>query len=168
MKGALVGFGKIAESTHLPALAQAGLEVVAVVDAVAERREAAAAAIAGARVSDSLAAILGDVQFVDICTPPHLHFESDMMAADAGVHVLCEKPLVLVREHAQALREIAEQRGVVITCMHNWTQAPILVRARELARELGPVKQMELVTLRTQPAGVAGDIENWRIDPQKA
>src|SRR5262249_46811535 len=36
------------------------------------------------------------------------------------------------------------------------------------ARELGPVREMELVTLRTQPAGVAGDTANWRIDPAKA
>ena len=168
MKGALVGFGKIAESTHLPALAEAGLEIAAIVDAVPERREAAAKAVPQARVTDTLASVLGDVQFVDICTPPHLHFEAAVMAADAGVHVLCEKPLVLRREHAQVLRDLAKQRNVVITCMHNWTQAPILVRARELAQELAPVRAMSLTTLRTQPAAVAGDTANWRIDPEKS
>jgi predicted dehydrogenase len=170
LRGALVGFGKIAESTHLPALAQAGLELVAIVEAVPARRDAARAALPNARIYESMSELLGAerLDFVDICTPPHLHFEAACAAAAAGLHVLCEKPLVLRREHGETLRALARARDVVVTCMHNWTQAPILVRARELAHALGPVRAMELVTLRTEPAGVAGDSANWRIDPAKA
>jgi predicted dehydrogenase len=54
--------------------------------------------------------------------------------------------------------------------MHNWTQAPILLRATEEARSgrLGALAEVELVTLRTQPAAAAGDAGNWRIDPARA
>jgi predicted dehydrogenase len=172
LRGALVGFGKIAESTHLPALAQAGLEVVAICDAVAERRQAAAALIPGARIYEDLAPLLARerLDFVDVCTPPHLHFEAARTAAGAGLHVLLEKPLVLERAHAAELARLAAQHDLVVGCMHNWTQAPILAAARELVRagRIGALRRMELETLRTQPAAVAGDTGNWRIDPARA
>jgi predicted dehydrogenase len=172
VRAALVGFGKIAESTHLPALAQCGVEVVAIAEAAPARREQAARVLPTARVYPELASLLADepVDLVDICTPPHLHFAAAAAAAEAGRDVLCEKPLVLRMDDAMALARLAKARAVTIACMHNWTQAPILVRARELVAQgaIGRLRRVELETLRTQPAAVATDSGNWRIDRDKA
>lgn len=173
LRGAVIGFGKIAESTHVPALAAAGLEVVAVAEAVPARREAAARALPGVRVVADLEALLaggGRLDFVDVCTPPHLHFAAAQAAAGAGLHVLCEKPLVTRSADGAALATLAERQAVVVACVHNWTQAPILVRAREIVHSgaLGELREMDLETLRTQPAAVATDAGNWRIDPERA
>ena len=48
------------------------------------------------RVVTDLAELLrmDDVDVVDICTPPHLHFDQIQQVLDAGKHAICEKPLV--------------------------------------------------------------------------
>jgi predicted dehydrogenase len=170
LRGAIVGFGHIAETTHLPALAGLGLEVVAVAEAQPARREAAERALPGKRVAMSLEQVLEyeRLDFVDVCTPPHLHVPIARVALAAGAHVLCEKPLALRGEDADELARLAQTRERAVTCVHNWTQAPILMRARELQRGLGRLLEMDLVTLRTQPAAAAGDTGNWRIDKERA
>lgn len=171
-RGAIIGFGKIAESTHVGALTAAGLQVVAVVDSSPERREAAQHALPDAHIYSDVATLLAEqrLDFVDICTPPHLHFAEASAAISANVHVLCEKPLVLTPADGDALARLALAHNVVVACVHNWTHAPILRRARALAAggSLGALRSMDLITLRTQPAAVAGDTHNWRVDPTKA
>jgi predicted dehydrogenase len=75
-RGALIGFGAIAETTHLGALAATGLDVIAVVETSPKRCAAALQALPGVRLYDSVDALLAreQLEFVDICTPPHLHF----------------------------------------------------------------------------------------------
>jgi len=46
------------------------------------------------RTSDFDALLASGVDIVDICTPPHLHFDMAQRALEAGCHVVCEKPLV--------------------------------------------------------------------------
>jgi predicted dehydrogenase len=170
--GAVIGFGKIAESTHLGALASTGLNVVAVVETEPSRCQAALQILPGVRVYGSMAALLTHerLDFVDICTPPHLHFDAICQALKAGVHVLCEKPLVLTPQQGTEVARLAAVHDAVVTCVHNWTQAPILQRAAEHARSgvLGALQRVDLVTLRTQPAAAVGDKGNWRVDPNKA
>ena len=56
---------------------------------------------------------------VDICLPHHLHAEAIIAAAEAGLHVLCEKPLCLTVDEAAAITEVADRTGVTIMCAHN-------------------------------------------------
>jgi predicted dehydrogenase len=52
-----------------------------------------------------------DVDVVDICTPPYLHFEHAMAALQAGKHVICEKPLVSSLAEADALVAMEKTSG---------------------------------------------------------
>ena len=77
-RGGIVNFGFIAEKGHLPAYHRSEqLEIVAVADVCAARREAAARAIPGARIYESDEALIRDgrrdLDFVDITTPPYAH-----------------------------------------------------------------------------------------------
>lgn len=170
--GAVVGFGTIAETTHLGALKAAGMNVVAVVETAEDRRAEALRALPHARMYRDVESLLAHekLDFVDICTPPHAHFEAACLAIEAGVHVLCEKPLVLLPEHAAELARLATLHQTVVGCVHNWTQAPILKRARQLAQDgnFGALQRVNMITVRTKPAAVAGDTSNWRVDPTKA
>lgn len=58
-----------------------------------------------AAVTDDLSEVLGDpeIDLVDICLPPHLHFQTCKDAMTAGKHVICEKPLVTSLADADAL-----------------------------------------------------------------
>jgi predicted dehydrogenase len=62
-------------------------------------------------------AAAGVVDAVDICTPSGLHAEQGLVAAEHGLHVLCEKPLDLRVDRAERLVEAAEGRGLVLSCV---------------------------------------------------
>lgn len=61
-------------------------------------------------VTSNIDAVLADpdIDLVNICLPPHLHFPTAMQAFEVGKHVICEKPLVTSLAHADALIEAAE------------------------------------------------------------
>jgi predicted dehydrogenase len=79
-------------------------EVVAVCDIDAARAQRVADEHNVQRVVTSLAEVcaMDELDVVDICTPPHLHFEQIQLALAAGKHAICEKPLV------GSLREVDE------------------------------------------------------------
>ena len=54
----------------------------------------------------------GRVDVVDVCTPSHLHAEQGIAAAEAGKHVLVEKPIALCMEENRALRDAVATAGV--------------------------------------------------------
>ena len=60
-----------------------------------EERSTPLAEKAGAKSTDSFEEVLdADLDIIDICTPPHLHFDMASAALSTGHHVVCEKPLV--------------------------------------------------------------------------
>src|SRR5579859_6075980 len=98
LRGAIVGFGFIAEGGHLPAYRakRAGgssFEIVAVADTCAARRARAKDLLPGAAVYEDAASLLaaegGRLDFVDIATPPSEHASIAHAAMDRGLHVLC-------------------------------------------------------------------------------
>ena len=173
LRGAFIGFGNVAANGHLPGWqARADAEIVAATDATASRREIFLAACPGGRWFENAEAWLasGGLDFVDICTPPGSHAALILHALGAGLHVLCEKPLVTQAQDALALA--AARGGRVLHTVHNWLEAPICRRISALIVEgaVGPVHNVEWQTLRTQPAvavAVKG-AENWRLDPAMA
>src|SRR5258705_2916859 len=99
LRGAIIGFGKVAEIAHLPVwLARDDVTIVAVAEPDAARRARAAELLPTARLYGDPAALLREaatLDFVDIATPPALHAPLIVAAARAGLHVVCEKPLVV-------------------------------------------------------------------------
>jgi len=168
-RGAIVGYGFIAERGHLPAYAGGDLEIVAVADICAERRRAAAAAIPGVRIYEShrelIAKERSDIEFIDVCTPPYAHAEIAHAGLDAGLHVLCEKPLATKVEDARALLEHAGRAKRVLFPSHNYKHAPVIKAVRQVidAGLIGRIHQVTLSTYRnTHARGVKDWNESWR------
>ncbi|MBV9597729.1 MAG: Gfo/Idh/MocA family oxidoreductase [Chloroflexi bacterium] len=92
-------------------------EVAALCDIDRERAEDAAEEHGVSRIVTDFDEVcrMDDVDVVDICTPPHLHFEQILRVLDAGKHAICEKPLVSsLREVDEVERaEAASKRRVV-------------------------------------------------------
>ena len=65
-----------------------------------------------------------DIDIVDICLPPHLHFSAAKAAMEAGKHVVCEKPLVPSLQQADALLRVAEATGRVLTPVFQYRYGP--------------------------------------------
>lgn len=172
LKGALVGFGKVAEAAHLPAFRDnPGFALEAVVEADPARRQAAAAALPGARVYATLGDMLArerGLDFADVAAPPWLHAPLALEALAAGLHVLCEKPLATTPADLDALAAAARKSGKALVCVHNWKKAPLIARLKELLDQgaAGPVREAHWHVNRTKPAADAGG--GWRLDPARA
>ena len=172
MKGALVGFGRVAETAHLPAFRAGPLFVIeAVVEADPARRHAAQSALPNARLYASLSQMLEaerGLDFADIATPPWLHAALARQCLEAGLHVLCEKPLALSEAELEALSCAAKSADKALLCVHNWKKAPLLAKLKELldAGAVGAPRFVRWEVLRTKPAADAGG--NWRADPGRA
>jgi predicted dehydrogenase len=107
----LVGAGVIARD-HLLALKEVrGGRVVAVAD-VALPRAQELAALVGAEATPDVAALVGKVDAVWICSPPFLHAEHTVAFADAKVHVFCEKPFALELADADRMIAACQRNGV--------------------------------------------------------
>ncbi|MFS0894479.1 Gfo/Idh/MocA family protein [Microbacterium sp. 179-I 3D3 NHS] len=74
----------------------------------------------------------GGLDAVDICLPHHLHADAVIAAADAGLHVLCEKPLCLSAAEAEAIADAVERNGVTVMCAHNQLFLPAVAAAKQL------------------------------------
>ncbi|MCW5849098.1 MAG: Gfo/Idh/MocA family oxidoreductase [Anaerolineae bacterium] len=113
---AVVGLG-IGQS-HLTAYQELPdqYQVVAVCDVNVERGQQVAAQFGGlpllTRFEDVLAR--DEVEVVDLCTPPFLHFEQIQAALAAGKHVACEKPLVGSLREVDALQAASDAAGRVV------------------------------------------------------
>ena len=174
LHGGIIGLGNVAVHGHLPAWRERDdVEIVAVTDARAERQAACAEALPRARWCDSVDALLDDGQldFVDICTPPSSHATLIQRVLRRGLHVLCEKPLVHSAADLAGVASLARKSGRVLHTVHNWHHAPIVRRTAELLREgaVGAVRRAAWHTRRTRPAAAAGqNADNWRVNPALA
>lgn len=150
LRGAIVGCGFVSEF-HLRGWARIPeVEISAFVDPVESRARDRRAKFAPqartyARMEDLLDAEALD--FVDILTPPWLHRRQCMLAAKAGLHIVCQKPLCDRLDDAQRLVEDLRgyRRHFVVHENHRyrpWFQ-DVLRRVRK--GELGSVRYVELV-----------------------
>lgn len=120
---------------------------------------------------DGVEAMLSDetLDFVDICTPPSSHASLIQQALAAGLHVLCEKPLVTKASDTERVVAEVARAGRVVNVVHNWLNAPICRKLSKLIAQgaIGRTRSIRWQTLRTQPA-IAVLMDggtNWRVDP---
>ncbi len=169
---AILGFGRIAEAGHLPGFRRRGWSVAAIAETSRDRREAAVAQIPGVRLHASLQELLSKekhLDFIAIATPAALHAAQTLECLNAGVAVLCEKPLALSPTDARRIRRACARRMRPAWCVHNWSQAPALARLMQIAAsgEIGEVRHVELHALRRAPSAEALP-GSWRLDPALA
>jgi len=128
LRGALLGFGQVAEQAHAPAFAgHPDFSIAAVADESRTRLSAARSVFPNARAYPSLDDLWREekgLDFVDIATPPFLHGPQVLAALKRGWHVLCEKPLTLEPDEFAAIRREASASGRAVYTVHNWAYSP--------------------------------------------
>ena len=135
----LVGCGKVG-TIHAAALRSIPeAEFVGAVDALPERAERYAAEYS-VRAFPSLPALLRAVDVIVIGTPHPLHAEPAIRAAEAGVHVLVEKPLAASLADCDAMLAAARKSGVALGVISQRRFCEPIVRMR-LALEAGKIGQ---------------------------
>jgi predicted dehydrogenase len=133
----VIGAGLFGENHALVYSRLPGVELVAVCD----QNEARAREVAeryGARTyyTDYVQLLAEpDISAVSIATPDFAHSEIALAAAQAGKHILCEKPLATTVEEAQSIVDAAARAGVkLMVDFHNRVNPPF-VAARESVRD---------------------------------
>jgi predicted dehydrogenase len=134
----IIGAGDIA-GAHIRGYLQSAesAQVTAIADVDAERAQRLAERVGNAQVFGDYREMMGSslVDAVDICLPHHLHKDAIVAAAAAGKHVLCEKPLCLTLEEADAVTGAVAAAGITLMCAHNQLFLPPVATAREMIRE---------------------------------
>ncbi|WP_404404280.1 Gfo/Idh/MocA family protein [Pelagibacterium halotolerans] len=113
------------------------------------------------------------IEAVSIVTPNHMHFAPAKAFLEAGIHVICDKPLTASLEDAYALAKIQPKNGAKFLLTHNYTGYPLIRQARELVQSgaLGKLRVVQVEYAQDWLAAEA-DEENkqaaWRTDPAKS
>ncbi len=157
MRLAVVGAG-LGSAPHLRSLLDLAAEVeVTWVVARDLQRLQATGLPPSARLTTRLADALADasVQAVFVLTPPNAHLEVVRQAAQAGKHVLVEKPLEVDLLRATALVEVCEAAGVQLGVMlqHRLRPGPKALADLLSARRLGPLVSVSASVRWWRPQG---------------
>jgi predicted dehydrogenase len=114
------------------------------------------------------------IDVVSIVTPNHLHYPVAKAFLEAGIHVLCDKPLTSTLEDALSMVRQVEQSGLLFGLTHNYTGYPLVRLARELvaAGELGELRVIQAEYpqdwLSTKLEDSGQKQASWRVDPARA
>ena len=86
----------------------------------------------------------GKIDFLVICTPNDTHYALAKLALEAGLDVLCEKPLSLTAGEAADLARIAARRRRILAVPFTYTGYPMVKLARDLVKqgELGRIDKI--------------------------
>ncbi|MFS0781881.1 Gfo/Idh/MocA family protein [Bacillus sp. 1P06AnD] len=111
LKVGIIGAGGIALSRHLPSLAALGelAEMAGVCDLNKDKAEAAAKSFQIPFMTDNYHALFEKVDAVVISTPNKFHAELTIAALQAGLHVLCEKPMALNELECERMLDAAQK-----------------------------------------------------------
>jgi predicted dehydrogenase len=98
-----------------------------------------------------------EIDIVDINTPNDSHAEIAIAAANAGKHVLCEKPLALNVKQCEQMLSAAKKNKIVHMVCHNYRRIPAIAQAKKMIEE-GAVGQIYHYRARYA--------QDWIVDPE--
>ena len=104
------------------------------------------------------------IDIIDIVTPNNLHAEIAIAAAEAGKHIICEKPLARTGDEAQKMLQAVTEAGVVHMVAFNYRRTPAVALAKKLIDEgsIGEVLNFRGTYLQDWSADPDGPL-SWRF-----
>jgi len=127
-----------------------------------------------ATMATAEAARADGIEVVAIVTPNHLHVPVAEAFLNAGIHVICDKPLATIAKDARRLQSLAAKRGLVFAVTYNYTGYPMVRQARQMVREglLGDIRVVQVEYAQdwlTDKLEATGQKQaDWRTDPARS
>jgi predicted dehydrogenase len=114
------------------------------------------------------------IEAVAIVTPNHMHAPVAKAFLEAGIHVICDKPLTTTVAEAETLVALVNKTGKVFVLTHNYTGYPMIRQARAMIAngDLGDIRLVQAeylqdwLTLRLEASGQKQAA--WRTDPARS
>lgn len=169
---ALVGLGKIAQGSVLPAFANTKrAKLVALVSRDRKKAARLARKFAAESVysSDEYAACLAnpEVSAVYVATPPGDHAHLTIAGAQAGKHVLCEKPLAATSAQSAAMVEACRKNSVLLMTAYRKYYEPSATYLKQLIRT-GKLGRIDAIHTAFSELYFPGVSQGWLVDPKLA
>ena len=122
LKMGIIGAGGIAQKRHIPAFQKFQDKVVlyAIQDIDEMKAREVAREFHIEKVFTNYEEMFAEVDAVTIATPNKFHAEISIAALQAGVHVLCEKPMAITTEECLAITEAANISGKVLSTAYHY------------------------------------------------
>ena len=108
-----------------------------------------------------------ELDAVDLCLPTFLHAQSTVKAAQAGKHILCEKPMALTLAECQAMIDAARANGVqlmIAQCLRFWPEYTYLKEVCD-GQRLG---RLQSLTMRRLAAPPLWSWQSWLLDANRS
>lgn len=115
------------------------------------------------------------IDFVSIVTPNHLHYEMSKAFLDAGINVVCEKPLTFTIEEAEELEKIAKEKDLIFGVNYAYSSYTMVRYAKQMIEEgyIGDILTVDaeyaqdwLLDQAYAKDKKAGALSVWRMDPK--
>lgn len=113
------------------------------------------------------------IEAVAIVTPNHMHAGPAIAFLNAGIHVICDKPLTSKIEDAQQLAAAVKRSGKLFILTHNYTGYPLIRQAKSMIEQglLGELRMVQAEYAQDWLTEATGDDNKqaaWRTDPNKS
>lgn len=114
------------------------------------------------------------IDFVIIVTPNHLHAPAAVAFLEAGIHVVCDKPLAANLEQGESIARAVERSGRLFAITQTYTGYPMIREARNVvaAGRLGELRKVHVEYLQDWlrvPVENSGQKQaSWRTDPDRS
>jgi predicted dehydrogenase len=114
------------------------------------------------------------IEVVSIATPNGTHYEICKAALEAGLHVICEKPLFFTSEEGEEMKTLAERKGKIVGVTYGFSGNQMLLQMRAMIEQgkIGDIRMVELQYTHGFSANDAADktsaAQKWRVDPKVA
>lgn len=113
------------------------------------------------------AALLADVDIVDLCVPTDVHKDLTIQAAQAGKHVICEKPIALTLDDGRAMIEACEKAGVRLFIAHVLRFIPEYASAQAVVAS-GQIGKPAVIRLTRASYKPHKAHDNWFVDEARS
>ena len=127
-----------------------------------------------AAMATAEAARADGIEAVSIVTPNDTHFAIARVFLEAGIHVVCDKPLTTTAADAQALVELAAEQDRILAVTYNYSGSPLIRQARAMvaAGLLGGIRVVNVEYVQdwlSTPLEETGQKQaSWRTDPARS
>jgi predicted dehydrogenase len=114
------------------------------------------------------------IDAVAIVTPNHVHHAAAAAFLEAGIHVICDKPLTTTLADAQDLASRVRRSGALFAVTYNYTGYPMVRQAREMIASgvLGSLRKVQVEYVQdwlSTPLEATGQKQAaWRTDPARS
>jgi len=163
----LIGAGDMGSRNHAPGWKQLDyIDLVGVADVSPDRARKLATEHGIPKAFDNIEELLSmDLDILDICTPNTFHIPQAEKALQAGVHVLCEKPLGLTVAEIKKVGHLADEKGLLLMAaqMKRFTRRSRIAHDWAMGGGLGTPYHAHIRDLRTNQLPGAPTFTTKRI-----